>query len=415
MKKILVYSHDTFGLGNIRRMLAISKHLVDADPDVSVLILTGSPMLHAFRIPPRVDYVKLPCLARTREGAYTVKFLPLRYQDAVKLRSNLILSTVLDFQPDLILVDKKPLGVANELAATLDVVQRRADRPKLVLLLRDILDAPEATTSVWKKNGHFDAVEAFYDQVLVVGSPEIFDVRRQYQFPRACADKVRFCGYIARERGIRSRVDLRAQLGVKNAPLVLVSAGGGEDGFELLSSYLSGLTLTPQAQPVVSLLLCGPEMSEAQRASLHAAVAQHANVRIQDFTDDMMSYLDAADLAVSMGGYNTVCEILTLKKRAIIVPRVKPVQEQWIRAARMAELGLLTTIHPLQLTPKRLLNTVLQELDRDNVYPRGLYQIDLNGLREVQRHISGLLDGRAQTTAARLRFSELPREHEASL
>ena len=89
--------------------------------------MTGSPMLHAFRIPARVDYVKLPCLARTRDGAYTVKYLSMNYQDTVKLRSNLILSTVLDFQPDLILVDKKPFGVGNELAATLDVCQEFLD------------------------------------------------------------------------------------------------------------------------------------------------------------------------------------------------------------------------------------------------------------------------------------------------
>ena len=187
MRRILVYSHDTFGLGNIRRMLAISKHIADNDPDVSVLIMTGSPMLHAFRIPARVDYVKLPCLARTRDGAYTVKYLSMNYQDTVKLRSNLILSTVLDFQPDLILVDKKPFGVGNELAATLDVLQRRIDRPKLVLLLRDILDSPEATTAVWRKNGHFDAVEAYYDEVLVVGTPDIFDVRKEYKFPPPAA------------------------------------------------------------------------------------------------------------------------------------------------------------------------------------------------------------------------------------
>jgi predicted glycosyltransferase len=403
MKKVLVYSHDTFGLGNIRRMLAVSKHLVDADAALSVLILTGSPMLHAFRIPRRVDYVKLPCLARTREGAYTVRFLPLRYQDTVKLRSNLILSTVLDFQPDLILVDKKPLGVGNELSATLDMLQRRADRPKLVLLLRDILDSPQATTLVWRKNGYFAAIEAFYDSVLVVGSPEIFDVRREYGFPAECAAKVRFCGYIAREHGKRSRAGLRTELGVgADQRLVLVSAGGGEDGYELLSCYLKGLALTPRREGVCSLLLCGPEMSDQQRASLHTMAAQQAEVTIEDFTDDMMSYLDAADLAVCMGGYNTVCEILTLKKRAIVVPRVKPTQEQWIRAQRMTKLGLIQTIHPTELTPKRLLQTVLQELGRDNVYPRGLYQIDLNGLREVAQAVSHLMGDRAQAARARL-------------
>jgi predicted glycosyltransferase len=60
MTKVLIYSHDTYGLGNIRRMLAISRHIVDRDPNASVLIVSGSPMLHAFRIPARIPPPLLP-------------------------------------------------------------------------------------------------------------------------------------------------------------------------------------------------------------------------------------------------------------------------------------------------------------------------------------------------------------------
>ena len=49
---------------------------------------------------------------------------------------------------------------------------------------------------------------------------------------------------------------------------------------------------------------------------------------VQDFSDDMMSLMAAADVVLAMGGYNTVCELLTLRKRALLVPRVKPGVEQ---------------------------------------------------------------------------------------
>lgn len=390
-KRIIVYSHDTFGLGNIRRMLAIAQALVDADPNVSVLILSGSPMLHAFRIPDRIDYIKLPCLSRTVKGDYTVKFLDLEYEQLLKLRSNIILSAVLDFDPDLVLVDKKPYGVSDELGAALNLMQRRGHRAKLVLLLRDILDSPESTIPVWKKNGYHDAIQSHYDRVLVVGSPDIYDMRKEYEFPEASHDKVSFCGYIARERSDKRAGEIRDQLGCDAEKLVLVTAGGGEDGYQLLYSFLEGLNRQHLDDNAKTLMICGPEMSESRRHQLEVLARNCRNVVLQEFTSDMMACMEAADLVVSMGGYNTTCELLTLRKRAILVPRVKPAQEQWIRAERLAKQGLVRTIHPNHLTPKLLMDTVREELRRTNVHPSRMYQIDMGGLPRISQSISDLL------------------------
>lgn len=391
MKRILVYSHDTFGLGNIRRMLEISKHLAASDPDVSILIISGSPMLHAFRIPQRIDYIKLPCLTRTTRGGYEVKFLQSSYEDIMRLRANIILSTVLDFAPDLILVDKKPFGVGNELAPVFDLVRRRLQRPKMVLLLRDILDSPEATSKVWEKNGYYEAIQRYYDEVLVVGSPEVFDLGREYKFPDETRAKIRFCGYIKRSRGLVSRPVTRAQYGVVDEPLVLVTPGGGEDGYQLISNYLLGLRDHTPSPAIKSILVCGPEMREDQRHEIHALAADCSGVSLLDFSDDMASLMEAADLVVCMGGYNTICELLTLKKHAIIVPRTKPVQEQWIRAERMARKGVFRALHPDNLTPHKLASMVREELANNNVHSRLLHQVDLGGLDKIKESINLLL------------------------
>ncbi|SJM93654.1 putative glycosyl transferase [Crenothrix polyspora] len=391
-KKIVVYSHDTFGLGNISRMLAIAKSLVESDPNTSVLILSGSPMLHAFRIPPQIDYIKLPCLTRTMVGDYEAKFLDLGLGQLLRLRSNIIQSSIIDFDPDLILVDKKPFGVGDELSNALEELQRIGHRAKRVLLLRDILDSPESTIRVWQKNAYHQAIQKFYDQVLVVGAPDVFDLRKEYQFPSESHDKVRFCGYIAREAGRSSRAQLRQHYGFGDEHLVLVTPGGGEDGYQLLKCYLQGLRLQTQPVNTRTLVICGPEMIGSQRDHIQALVEGCPSVVLQTFTDDMMACMDAADLVISMGGYNTVCELLTLRKRAIVVPRVMPVQEQWIRAERMDKLGLLRAIHPETITPAVLMETVQQELAKLNVQPRQHYQINLNGLSVVCDSINQLMD-----------------------
>src|SRR2546423_2483736 len=364
-KRILVYSHDTFGLGNIKRMLEISKHLVATYSDVSVLIISGSPMVHAFRIPARIDYIKLPCLNRTRDGAYEVKFLGLGYEATIRLRASMITNALLAFSPDLILVDKKPFGVSNELAPGLRLLHGRGALPKVVLLLRDILDDQETTTATWERNHYHEAVRSFYDRILVVGSPEIFNLATEYKFPASSGSKVQFCGYLRRDRGSQTREQIRGELGVHDEPLVLVTGGGGEDGYQLLTNYVHGLSHLPRETKIKTLLICGPAMSEQDPRRIRLTAA-HSRLLIQDFDNDLMGCIDAADLGVSMAGYNTVCEILSLRKRAIVVPRVRPVQEQWMRAERLARLGVLRSLHPDHVTPTKLISAVTEELNADH-------------------------------------------------
>jgi len=363
MKRILVYSHDTFGLGNIRRMLEVARHLVQTTSNVSVLVITGSPMLHAFQIPAGIDYLKLPCLSRNVQGRYAARSLDLSLAETVRLRANLIRSTLADFRPDLVLVDKKPFGVEDELAGALESLPALAQRPRLVLLLRDILDSPEVTAPIWRKNGYFEAISTYYDQVLVVGCPEVFDLRHEYAFPAFARAKVRFCGYIAREPGRQTRAEVRRTLGVaEGEPLVLVTPGGGEDGHALVHAALRGLQERPAGQRVRTHIVCGPEMPTAQRDEVMGAAAAADRgspgrgwLTAQVFSDDMMALQAGADVVLAMGGYNTVCELLTCGRRAVVVPRVEPGQEQRIRAERMAARGLLAMLHPAQLTPTSLM------------------------------------------------------------
>jgi predicted glycosyltransferase len=388
--RLLVYSHDAFGLGNIRRMLAICEHLLNEMDDLSILLVSGSPMLHGFRLPKGLDYIKLPCLNRGQTGNLAVKYLGTEIEETVKLRSDLILSTVANFQPDLVLVDKKPYGLKNELASTINYLQTALPETKLVLLLRDILDNPETTITDWQKHGYYTAIDKFYDLVLVVGMPEVFDLAKEYQFPTAVTQKLRFCGYISRSLGLKSCSHIKQELQISpQERLILVTPGGGEDGYQLINTYLSGLALLPAQHNLKSLIICGPEMPEEQKKNLYKTAHKSPSVQIREFTDDLLSYLGVADVIVSMGGYNTICEILSLKKRAVIVPRIKPSKEQLIRAERMAHLKLFKAIHPEQLNPQALINEVFSQLDQQQ--PEPVFDLDMNALSRVAYYISVLL------------------------
>jgi len=348
-------------------------------------------MIQSFRIPKGIDYVKLPCLTRTDRDGYTAKFLDEDSHSLVKLRADIILCTTANFKPDLMIVDKKPYGVQDELKSTMAYIQEHLPHTKLALLLRDILDSPDTTQTVWKKHGFFEAIETHYDDIFVLGSPEVFDLPKEYEFPATVRSKTRFCGYLQREPGLKNRMQMRMELELNDGePLVLVTAGGGEDGTQLFENYLTGYQQLPKHQQMKSLMILGPEMPASQQTTICQQANHFPLIRTMAFTDDFISYLDAADLMISMGGYGTVCELLSLNKQAVVVSRVRPVEEQWIRARRMARLGLFTMIHPDRLNPLGLMRTIQSELDPTKETARGSSHLNINALPFLTNAIQNL-------------------------
>ena len=392
-RKILVYSHDAFGLGNIRRMLAICKHLLKYIPNLSILLVSGSPMLHSFRLPIGLDYIKLPCLNRGQSGM-AVKYLNADIESTLKLRSEIILAAVKNYQPDLVLVDKKPTGIQGELQSTIEYLESNLPATKLVLLLRDILDTPEKTIAEWQREDYYRQVELLYDRILVVGMQEIFDLVGEYQFGKAIADKVRYCGYIRKELGLKNRRTIRQELGIgKDEKLVLVTPGGGEDGYYLINNYLQGLANQSdrfKTYQIRTLIFCGAEMPPQHQQQIYQQAKKLLGVTIKEFTNDMMSYVNTADLVVSMCGYNTITEILQKSKKAIVVPRIKPGREQLIRAQSMAKAELIEMIHPEQLEPNLLVKTIFNSLTSAKS-SRNSVSLDFSGLPRVADYLSMLM------------------------
>ncbi|MDJ0725134.1 MAG: glycosyltransferase [Prochloraceae cyanobacterium] len=398
--RLTIYSHDSYGLGNIRRMLEICKHLLKTIPKSSILLISGSPLLHNFRLPEGLDYIKLPCIRRDRKGQLSAKFLTTDVEETIQLRAELIKTTMIGFKPDLLLVDKKPYGLKGELKSALDYLQQFSPQTKVVLLLRDILDRPEKTISEWIKNQFYGGIKKYYDRVLVVGMREIFDLTKEYKFPNCIAQKVKFCGYIRRESGNKTPAILRQELGIEaDEKLVLVTTGGGDDGYNLVHNYLLGLTQLDCDLKIKSLIISGPEMPLHQQQEISQKSANNPQIQVIEFTDDLNSYIEAADVVVSMGGYNTTCEILSLKKKSVIVPRFRPVQEQWIRTERMAHMNLFKSIHPDRLRPENLIQAVMEQLNDTRCDRLSNIEdiVDLDALPKIAYQIYELLNSDSQT------------------
>lgn len=360
--RIVLYSHDTMGLGHKRRNLLIAQALGSAGLGVDILLISGMGDANALPVPEGIDTLTLPALYKNADGQYQARRLSLELQEIVQLRSQLILAAVKSFRPDVLIVDNVPRGAVRELDATLEYIRRHL-QTRCILGLRDVLDTPATVRRDWKGAENIAAIRRYYDAVWIYGDPAIYDPRREYRFPADITEKMRPLGYLdCRDRARHVNAAARAQiqqLGLPNVDpacpkdsyeLVLCQVGGGQDGAALAEAFAQATFPTN----TLGVLLTGPFMPVEAQRRLQALAQTNPRLRLVNYLAEPTLLLERASRVVAMGGYNTTCEILAYQKPALVVPRICPRQEQWIRADRLSRKGLIDLLHPTQLSPQAL-------------------------------------------------------------
>jgi len=332
-KRVLIYSHDSMGLGHLRRCRTIAHALVDAVPELSVLILSGSPIIGSFAFRPRVDFVRVPGVIKLSDGAYTSLGLPFAVEETLHMRASIMRHTAEVFDPDLLIVDKEPLGLRGEIRPVLELMRARGRRS--VLGLRDIMDEPAALQAEWARKQVMPALDALYDEIWVYGRAGICEPLAGLDVPESVAAKLSYTGYLRRVAG----EEPGAALPNLPAPYLLVTPGGGGDGAALIDWVIAAYESDP-GLPWPALLVFGPFMPAAERDLFLARLRRDKRLHAITFDAALETLMRDAAGVVAMGGYNTFCEILSFDRPALLVPRVVPRLEQSLRAERAAELGL---------------------------------------------------------------------------
>lgn len=339
-RRFLFYTNECVGLGHLRRTVSIAQAVCAADRAATSLIITGAPLAPEQRLPPRVDTVKLPQLGRDVDGAHRPRLLGIELELARDLRTGLALAAAEGFQPDVAVVDKTPCGLGNELLPTLEALRRSSCR--IVLGLRDVEDGPDGVRRRWDSAVR-DAVARYYDAVLVYGPPWSPDALGTLGWDDLPVP-VHHVGYVGRPAPSEPGHDLPEDY-------LLVTAGGGADGYPLLATVLEALALRPLGLP--SLLVAGPLMPERDVERLRRR-AVGLDARVEVFRSDLDAVIARARAVVSMAGYNTVSELLRARRPALLVPRDRPSEEQLVRSHLVAEDGLAAVLAPDRLAPASL-------------------------------------------------------------
>ncbi len=390
-RRVLLYSHDTFGLGHLRRNLAIATHLLQRRQPFSALLLTGSPVAASWPMPTGLKVQALTPVVKTGAEEYASRDSTCSFASVKACREEVILESIIRYRPDVFLVDHAPAGMKGELLEALAFIREEMPQTRTVLGLRDILDSPESVRSLWQEQNIYRLLDNAYDHILVYGSRHLFDLVHEYAIPDSIAAKTHYCGYIARNIKTTSSPDgWQSNAPTATRPVVLVTAGGGGDGYPLLSAYLRALDDLPQGV-AQSILVPGPLMAVDEQRALAAAAAQRSDVRVILFTTDLLELIQRADLVVSMAGYNTTAEILVAKKPAILVPRGAPRMEQRLRATLLHKLGLAWAILPEEDLVTRLTQLVRDALAGARPPHHHWNRVDLGGVHRVGSALDKLL------------------------
>lgn len=385
--RILFYSHDSWGLGHLRRSLTLASAVVEALPRSSALIATGSPCATYFSLPDGIDVLKLPAVSKEPGGAYCARTLGVSLETVVELRSRLLLEAFRGFAPHLVVVDHQVAGLGDEMLPVLRVAGELGV-PRL-LGLRDVIDSPEAVSRSWDSPGSRWALESGYDHVCVYGSPRVFDPRESYPMPLSLRARIWFSGYVVRPAGSHTR---RPVPSIK--PRVLVTTGGGEDGVSRVERYLDAVSQSPPSWETT--IITGPLMEPRQMRRIKHRSRLLGGIEVRRFHADIPGLLRESDAVVAMAGYNTSAEILQSGRPAVFLPRTEPRQEQRIRAESLERLGLARSlVDPGAGELRSAIETALSGEETD------VERLDLTGGARFAAHAATLLSGDTIAATAR--------------
>jgi predicted glycosyltransferase len=337
--RYLLFTNECVGLGHLRRAVTLSQGITDHSSEASVLIVSGSALAAGYRLPPRVDTVKIPELAKDIGGVPHPQRLGIDRDSGHRLRAQIALGAAQAFAPDIAVVDKVPLGLGDELRPALEWL--RAHGTRIVLGLRDIDDEPARVRERWGGDAVRRDVERYFDLILVYG-PETSPNALRWASWEGFDLPVEHVGYVGRPMPTRRPADLPERY-------LLVTPGGGADGFDLVATTLQAASLAPIGMPVVAVT--GPLMPADQVARIEELARSMEDATVTTFRPDMDAVIAGATAAVTMAGYNTVAELVGAGVPALLVPRVHPSSEQLVRAEALRAPGLMEVIPQPALTP----------------------------------------------------------------
>lgn len=387
MRKIFHYCQHVLGIGHLFRSIEISKALQGHD----VVFISGGPPT-GISLPSQIREIRLPGLMMDKEFSNLLTVERGESVDNIKNQRKRILFEVFKKEaPDFFLIELYPFGrkaFRFELDPILEGIRDgHLGQCKVVCSLRDIL-VEKKDTAVYEDRV-VNILNTFFDALLVHSDPSVITLKQTFSRIKDISIPLVYTGFVTPKPLPEAGINLRKRIGLsKKDHLIVVSAGGGKVGFDLMSSVMKALSLLQSRKTLHSYIFTGPFLNNDEFRELKSSADEKTH--IERFTDDFLSFLAAADLSVSMAGYNTCMNLLAADVPALIRPFAQN-REQRMRAERLTRLGTLKILEDHDLKPSRLAKIMEHFLTKRT---GSRHKIDLEGARNTANWFKSGLESR---------------------
>ena len=379
--KILQYCQHVLGIGHFFRTLEICRALSDHE----VVLVTGGARID-IHLPGHIQEVSLPSLSMDREFK---NFLTAETENSVpeikQKRRQALFRLYKETAPDLFMIELYPFGrnaFSFEIDPLLKGIRHRLLKPaRVVCSLRDILVDKKKYAPSYEARV-VASLNRYFDALLVHADPALLKLDETFGRVNAITVPVVYTGFVTPAPPAGAREKLRRKLGIKDSdPLIVASLGGGRVGESLLEAVIEAFTSRGSLSRGFLQVFAGPLMDPKKFSRIEGY--SNERIGVARFTPDFLSYLAAADLSVSMAGYNTCMNVLAAGVPALVWPFSQN-REQRLRAERLAAAGSLKVLFEKDINPGRLAVLMEQTLSQP---ARSKSPVDLNGAANTARWI----------------------------
>lgn len=378
MSKILHYCQHVLGIGHLFRSLEICKAFEGHD----VVFVNGGPRAD-IPLPSHIREIKLPGLMMDEgfKGLLSIE-KGITVEQVKEERKKLLYEVFEQEAPDIFIIELYPFGrkaFRFELDPILEgISEEKFQSCSVICSLRDIL--VEKQDPVLYENRVVSILNRYFDALLVHSDPTLITLDKTFSSIDKISIPIVYTGFVAPKPLPDARSIIRRRLGIaENDIFIVTSAGGGKVGYHLLDSVISALGFIENRNRLQAHLFAGPYMHNLEFERLESRASE--KIKVERFTNDFLSYLTAADLSISMAGYNTSMDIMAVNVPALIWPFPQN-REQRMRAEKLSSLGVLHVLDDKDLQPSHLAGVIMKALSKR---PSTKGKIDLEGARNTSR------------------------------